>query len=273
MKINEKTKGKGLALILGDLDYKAKELQKDSENTIQVDMANIVLNPYFEFSPDSRSVEKLANAIKENGQLTPILVRKKENYYELITGEKRYYACKSIGLDKIKVVVCDFSDQEVQELYMYDSFNKDRLNLVSEAKLYRNIIELKKINQSELAKRLGKSRSSISNSLRLLTLDKEVLDLVAKYKLTLGQVKPLIGLDTEIIIKLISRINSEKLSSREIELIARGEKNKNKKIIILNETERMLNQRYSCKSRVRGNKIELTFRNKKELEVFINSLK
>ena len=160
-----------------------------------------------------------------------------------------------------------------QELYMYDLINKDRLNLVSEAKLYSNIIKYKNVSQSELAKRLGKSRSSISNSLRILTLDKSVLNLVNKYKLTLGQVKPLIGLDTEIIIKLISRINSEKLSSREIEVIARGEKNKNKKIIILNETERMINQRYSCKSRVRGNKIELTFRNKKELEVFINSLK
>ena len=118
MKTNEKIKGKGLALILGDVDFKAKELQKDRENTIQVDISNIVLNPYFEFEPDPRSVEKLANAIKENGQLTPILVRKKDDYYEVITGEKRYFACRSIGLEKIKVVVCDFSDQEVQELYM-----------------------------------------------------------------------------------------------------------------------------------------------------------
>ena len=74
-----------------------------------------------------------------------------------------------------------------------------------------------------------------------------MLNLVNKYKLTLGQVKPLIGLDNEVITNLIERINSEKLSSREIEVIARGEKNKNKKIINLNETERMLNQRYSCK--------------------------
>ena len=273
MKVNEKIKGKGLSLILGDVDFKAEELQHDNENSILVDISNLILNPYFEFEPDPRAIEKLANAIKENGQLTPILVRKKDNYYEVVTGEKRYYACKSIGLEKIKVVVCDFSDREIQELYMYDLINKDRLNLVSEAKLYSNIIKYKNVSQSELAKRLGKSRSSISNSLRILTLDKSVLNLVNKYKLTLGQVKPLIGLDNEVITNLIERINSEKLSSREIEVIARGEKNKNKKIIILNETERMINQRYSCKSRVRGNKIELTFRNKKELEVFINSLK
>ena len=152
-------------------------------------------------------------------------------------------------------------------------FNKEKLNLVSEAKLYRNIIEFKKINQTELAKRLGKSRSSISNSLRLLSLDKEVLDLIAKYKLTLGQVKPFIGLSKDYIIELIERINIEKLSSREIEVITRGEKNKNKKIIILNDIEKMLNNKYKCKSKVRGAKVELVFKNKQELEEFINLLK
>ena len=127
MKTNEKIKGKGLALILGDVDFKAKELQKDQENTILVDINKIILNSYFEFEPDPRSIEKLANAIKENGQLTPILVRSKNDYYEVITGEKRYFACKSIGLEKIRVVVCDFTDQEVQELYMYDSFFIDKI--------------------------------------------------------------------------------------------------------------------------------------------------
>lgn len=273
MKTNEKTRGRGLSLILGDVDFKAEELQQDNEHAFYVDLSSLVLNPYFEFEPDSRAIEKLANAIKENGQLTPILVRKKDNYYEVVTGEKRYYACKSIGLDKIKVVVCDFSDNEVQELYMYDSFNKERLNLVVEARLYKSVIDYKKISQSELSRKLGKSRSSISNSLRLLSLDEEILNLIIKYKLTLGQVKPLIGLEKDYIIELIERIKEEKLSSRTIEAITHGEKNKNKRLIILNDKERMLNKKYNCHSKVRGKKIELIFKSKKELEEFINSLK
>lgn len=273
MKTNEKIKGKGLSLILGDVDFKAEELQHDSENTIVVNLSNLVLNPYFEFEPDAKAVENLANAIKENGQLTPILVRKKDNYYEVVTGEKRYYACKLIGLEKIKVVVCDFSDQEVQALYMYDLINKDRLNLVAEANMYESIIKNRNISQSEFAKKLNKSRSSISNSLRLLSLEKKVLDLIIKYRLTLGQVKPLIGLDSNFIEEVIERIHNENLSSRDVEKIAQGEKSKNKKITILNDTEKILNRKFDCKSKVRGKKIELTFKSKKELDAFINSLK
>ncbi len=273
MKINEKTKGKGLSLILGDnLDFKAEELQHNSENTILVKLSDLVLNPFIEFEQDSKAIAKLAEAIKENGQLTPILVRKKDNYYEVVTGEKRYYACKIIGLDKIKVVVCDFDDQEVQELYMYDLLNKDRLNLVTEAKLYKSIIENKGISQSELAKRLDRSRSSISNSLRLLTLDNEVLKLIVKYKLTLGQVKPLIGLDTDYIIEIIENINKQGLSSRDIEDIAKAEKSKHKSLCIINDTERKINDKFNCKTKIRGKKIEFTFKNSNELQKFVNSL-
>lgn len=273
MKTNEKTKGKGLSLILGDdLDFKAEELQHDSENTISVNLSDLVLNPFIEFEPDSKAIAKLTEAIKENGQLTPILVRKKDNYYEVVTGEKRYYACKEIGLEKIKVVVCDFDDQEVQELYMYDLLNKDRLNLVTEAKLYKSIIENKGINQSELAKRLDRSRSSISNSLRLLTLDNSVLKLIVKYKLTLGQVKPLIGLDTDYIIEVIERINKQGLSSREIERIAKGEKSKHKSLCIINDVEKKLNDKFNCKTKLRGKKIEFTFKSGRELQNFINSI-
>lgn len=273
MKINEK-KGKGLSLILGDdLDFKAENLQQNSEQAILINIDSLVLNPYFEVFPEEKEIENMANAIRENGQLTPILVRKKEDKYEVVTGEKRYYACKLLGLQSIKVVVCDLKDNEVQDIYLYDLLKKNKLNLVSEARLYQGLIKNKGINQTELANRLGKSRASISNILRILKLNKKALRLINKYQLSLGQVKPLIGLENSNIESLIERINKEKLSSRDVEKIAFAEKNKNKGLSLINEKEKHLNTILNCKSKIRGKKVEFTFKTKKELDDFISNLK
>lgn len=272
MKTNEK-KGRGLSLIFGDdLDFKTKDLQKN-ESAIEIDIDNLVLNPFFEVFPEDKEIEKMANAIKNGGQLTPILVRKKEDKYEVVTGEKRYYACKFLGLQNIKVIVCDLKDNEVQDIYLYDLLNKNKLNLVSEARLYQGLIKNKGINQTELASRLGKSRSSISNVLRILKLNKKSLKLISKYQLTLGQVKPLIGLETSNIESLIERINKENLSSRDVEKIVSAEKKKNKGLSLINEKEKQLNALFNCKSKLRGKKVEFTFKTKKELEEFISGLK
>lgn len=273
MKTNEKTRSKGLSLILGDdLDYKVQRLQSNTENIVLLDIDSLTLNEEFKYEPDQKDVEKLAGAIQENGQITPILVRKKDGHYEVVTGEKRYFACKYLGMDKIKVVICDFSDNEVHDLYLYDLFDKNKLNLVYEAKLYKNIIENKGISQTELANRLNKSRSTISNFLRILSFDDDILNTIMTNKLTLGQVKPLVGLTSKVISLLIERIVNENLSSRDIEVLAALEKNKNKKIYLASENEKKINIINNCKSKIRGRKIELIFKDNESLKEFINKI-
>ena len=181
---------------------------------------------------DSKKIEELAQSIKKNGLIQPIAVRilkddANDKTYEIIAGERRWLAAQKAGLHEVPVIILNLTDTQSLELAIIENIQREDLNSIEEAKGYQRLIKEFKYDHEKLSEFMGKSRSHISNTLRLLSLPEEVLKLVDEGKLTAGQVRPLVGRYNAIQIAL--SIIKEKLSARSIENIVRVEKEKENK--------------------------------------------
>ena len=171
------------------------------------------------FRPEE--LAELADSIKQNGILQPLLVRKKGSGYEIVAGERRYQAAKAAGLTEIPVVIRDISDDDVFKLALIENLQRSDLSPLEEAQGYRQLIKEKGLTQEELAKILSKSRSAITNTLRLLDLPKEVQDLVEEGKLTAGHARAILAVPSEEgRIQLAQKVVAERLSVRQTESLA-----------------------------------------------------
>ena len=165
---------------------------------------------------NEKELEELAASIKSKGILQPIVVRKKtENTYEIIAGERRWRAAQIAGLHEVPTIIKEMSDNEVLQAALIENIQRENLNPVEEAKAFRSILENIEISPEKLANLVGKSRSHISNTVRLLELDNEILNFVEDGKLSMGHARTLIGVSNAL--ELAKEIIDKKLSVRDVE--------------------------------------------------------
>ena len=217
--------GRGLSSLLGDASKKIE--------TNKVSINNLTRNrfqPRKYFSKEN--LEELSNSIKAQGVIQPIVVRpdkSSEGKYEIVAGERRWLASQNAGLHEVPVVVVDVDDVKSLEFSIVENVQRHDLNPIEEARGYQKLIDEFSYNQDKLSKFIGKSRSYIANSLRLLSLPHEVLLMVEQGNLSAGHARSLIGLNNSIEIAKIIII--KKLSVRQSEVLARKFRNKKFKLI------------------------------------------
>lgn len=210
--------GRGLGLLVGEADAETAGMRPDSTLPINEIKPNKG-QPRKTFRPEE--LAELSDSIKQNGILQPLLVRKKGPGYEIVAGERRYQAAKAAGLTEIPVVIRDISDDDVFKLALIENLQRSDLSPLEEAQGYRQLIKEKGLTQEELAKLLSKSRSAITNTLRLLDLPKEVQELVEEGKLTAGHARAILAVPSEEgRIQLAQKVVAERLSVRQTESLA-----------------------------------------------------
>lgn len=176
--------------------------------------------PRKEFDEDA--LMELADSIKQYGVLQPILVQKRETYYEIVAGERRWRAAKLAGIRKIPVVIKEFTDQEIMEISLIENIQREDLNPIEEAKAYHRLIEEFHLKQDELADKVAKSRTTITNAMRLLNLSEKVQSMLIQGMLTTGHARAILGLTDEAVQNRIAmRVFDEKLSVRETERLVK----------------------------------------------------
>lgn len=191
----------------------------ETEKIIELDINLLVPNPYQPRKTfDENKIKELASSIKEYGIINPILVRKKDDHYEIIAGERRTRAAKSIGLTKVPVIIKELSDAEMAEISLLENLQRENLTPIEEAESYKQIIDLANLSQESLGAKLGKSQAFIANKIRLLTLPKEIQDALNNRKISERHARSLLTIsDRETQIKLLNKIISERLTVKELD--------------------------------------------------------
>jgi ParB family transcriptional regulator, chromosome partitioning protein len=232
--------GKGMAALLGNTagldDLKAAPIEPAQRESIidnrpmLVDVDKIVANkaqPRKIFK--EKELMELSESIKENGVIQPIIVHEKDGIFEIVAGERRYRASKLAGLTKVPVVVKRATKRDVLVMSIIENVQRSDLNCVEEALAYFQLMNEFELTQEEVAKKIGKERSTIANFLRVLKLPKDVIVSLQKELLSFGHAKILVSLnDDELIKRLANEVISKNLSVRELEELAKNSKKKNK---------------------------------------------
>ena len=221
--------GRGLSSLIGDT--------KVNSNVNKLSVSDLVRN---KLQPrkifDQENLEELTNSIKERGVIQPIIVRNSQDYsdkYEIIAGERRWLAAQNAGLHEIPVVITEADDLKSLEFAIVENVQRHDLNSIEEANGYQKLIDQFGYDQEKVAKFIGKSRSHISNCLRLLTLPKEVITLIENGNLSQGHAKVLVGLENAFFVA--KKIIDKKLSVRQAENLVRIFKTKSKSKYILKD--------------------------------------
>ena len=217
--------GRGLSSLLGD-DSKKIETNKISIT----DLTRNKFQPRKHFGKDN--LEELTNSIKEQGVIQPIVVRPDKvntNKYEIIAGERRWLAAQNAGLHEVPVVILNVDDVKSLEFAIVENVQRQDLNPIDEARGYQRLIDEFNYNQEKLSKFIGKSRSYIANSLRLLSLTEDVLQMVEKGDLSAGHARTLIGLNNSTVIA--RKIIQKRLSVRQAEVLSRQFRDKKFKLV------------------------------------------
>jgi len=217
--------GRGLSSLLGDSS------KKISTNKISIkDINRNKLQPRKYF--DKSSLQELTNSIKEQGVIQPIVVRPDKSSggkYEIVAGERRWLASQNAGLHEVPVVILDIDDVKSLEFAIVENVQRQDLNSIEEARGYQKLVDDYNYNQEKLSQFIGKSRSYIANSLRLLSLPQEVLLMVEQGNLSAGHARALIGLNNSV--EIAKKIIQKKLSVRQSEVLARQFRDKKFKLI------------------------------------------
>ena len=172
---------------------------------------------------DEEALKELAASIKQYGLIQPILVQDKKTYYQIIAGERRWRAAKLAGLKEVPVIIREYTEREIAEIALIENVQREDLNPIEEAMGYKRLIEEFDLKQEEVAECVSKSRSAITNALRLLKLSDEIQQMLVENKVTVGQVKPLISVDDKVKQNLLAnRIVKDNLSSREVEKLVKN---------------------------------------------------
>ena len=215
--------GRGLSALFGDI---SKEKTQITNQPNMVAIADLLRNPY---QPRQNfrdeKLEELANSIKKNGIIQPIAVRPSQSSsgkYEIVAGERRWLAAQRAGLHEIPVVVLDLSDVESLEVAIVENIQRDDLSPIEEARGYKRLNEEFKYDHESISKLMSKSRSHISNTLRLLTLPSDVIAMLEEGTLTSGQARPLIGISNAS--SIAEEIVSKNYSARKVEYLTRQKK-------------------------------------------------
>lgn len=282
--------GRGLSSLMGNIDLNIRKVDEELEDKIMLlALEDIVANagqPRKNFHQEH--IDDLKNSIKSKGVISPILVRKVGDKYEIIAGERRYRAAKEAGLDRIPGIVRDMDSKESLEVAIIENIQRQALNAIEEAEAYKSLMEQCGYTQYDIAVAVGKSRSHIANLVRLLSLPEEVLEHLRQEKLTTGHARALIG--REEALALAEKIIKQNLNVRQVErLIQEAEgrvktDEKEEKEIFellddLKAIERMLEKKLNAKIRIKQGKkkldtghIRLEYNSLDELDRFLQIL-
>jgi ParB family chromosome partitioning protein len=172
---------------------------------------------------DEDALQELADSIKQFGVLQPLLVQKRQDYYEIIAGERRWRAAKLAGLKEIPVIIKDFTEQQIVEISLIENIQREDLNPIEEAQAYKRLLTEFHLKQDEVAERVSKSRTAVTNSVRLLKLDERVQQMVIDDMLTTGHARALLSIeDKDQQYKIAVQVFDEKMSVREVEKLIRS---------------------------------------------------
>ncbi len=270
---------------LSDLLKENEIIDIEKEEVIDIEINTIQPNP---FQPrrhfEKQALNELAESIRSNGVLQPVIVKKVSSGYMLVTGERRCRASTIAGFSTVPAIVRDYNNQYLAELALLENIQREDLTIVEEAEAYQNAIKSLNLTHLELATKIGKSRSYVSNALGILSLPEEVLNEINKGNITMGHARSLSKLkDINRIKKISKMIIDERLTVRDIESLVKKEE---KKVKIkrkninqhfqndLNQTRDYFNEKVKLKSpiKVSSNKIVITFQNEEELETFKKAL-
>jgi len=225
--------GRGLSALFGDDTPKQKTPEKEALNKVSI--SDLSRNPYQPRAVFNQTkLDELANSIKKNGVIQPIAVRPskyEEGKYEIVAGERRWLAAQKAGLHDIPVTVLDLSDVESLEVAIVENIQRDDLNPIEEARGYKRLSDEFKYDHESISKLMSKSRSHISNTLRLLSLPEDVIAMLSEGTLTSGQARPLIGLSNAS--SIAEEVVVKNYSARRVEYLVKekkGEKNKKTKL-------------------------------------------
>lgn len=285
----KKSLGRGLEALLGEmndnvLDSELSSIKTDNINISIDDIFVSPMQPRKEFDPEA--IKALAASIKEKGVLQPLIVRKSDDgRYELIAGERRLRASKEAGLMEVPVIIKELSDSEVLEIALVENLLRENLSPIEEANAYQSLIDKFSHTQEKIAEIVGKSRSYIANTLRLLTLPDEIKEYIGDGKLSAGHARCLIGLDNAV--NLADKIIKEDLNVRQVEnlvakqkdtkqesTVAKKSPSKNKEI---SEIEEALNSKLGLRIKISpntqgGGKVVMQYASLAELDMIINIL-
>ena len=227
--IKKKGLGRGLSALFGD--ESPKTVVKDSE-TKRISISDLSRNPYQPRETFNEfKLDELANSIKKNGIIQPIAVRPKKSEagkYEIVAGERRWLAAQKAGLHDIPVNVLNLSDVESLEVAIVENIQRDDLNPIEEAKGYKRLTDEFNYDHENISKLMSKSRSHVSNTLRLLTLPQDIIGMLEEGTLTSGQARPLIGLVNAS--KIAEEIVAKNYSARKVEYLVKSKKSPTEKI-------------------------------------------
>lgn len=270
---NRRALGKGLEQLF-DLDNLnvdnvsdfEKNMYKDvtNEEIIELNVDELRPNPYQPRTVfDEDALNELAESIKENGVIEPIIVKKSIKGYDVIAGERRLKASKIAGNKTIPAIIRQLSDDKMAEIALLENLQRENLTALEEARAYKSLQEKLNLTQQELAKKVSKSRSHITNMLGLLRLPNEVQDMIQEKKLTMGHARALSKLeDRDEIIKMAEEIANEKLSVRNVEEKSSEKKKKvetKKKTNEYKYVQDILREKLDTKVKIKDKKIEITF--------------
>ena len=241
--------------------------------------------PRKNFNEDA--LEELADSIKQFGLIQPLVVQKRDGYYEIIAGERRWRAAKKAGLKEVPVIIRDYTDEEMMEIALIENPQREDLNPIEEAQAYKKLINDYKLKQDEIAEKVSKSRVAITNSMRVLKLSEKVQDMIVDEMISSGHGRALLALnDKKMQEELANRIFDQKLSVREKEPIVKGLNNpkekKNKEEYsdnfvyekIENEFKEIIGTNVSIKRKSQDKgKIEIDYYSTEDLERIIDLMK
>ncbi len=285
--IKRRALGKGLEELFNNEQINFDQIEEKILDSTSVDeivelpVDELRSNPYQPRKVfDEEKLQELAQSIKEHGVFQPIIVKKSSiKGYEIIAGERRVKACKIAEVDKIPAIVRDFSDQQMMEIALLENLQRENLNSIEEAMAYRSLIDTMKITQEELANRLGKSRSYITNMLGLLNLPEEVKDMIIENKISMSHARVLSKMENkEDILALANKIIDENLNVRDIENVSKNENiEKSHKIKTTKNNDYEYIQNVMCdklgtKVKINSNKISISFSNVNDLNRILEIL-
>ena len=278
----KKRLGKGLSALIDDVDDSNNFNEKEQSNLIppeKINLTNFQTRKRF----DKESLEQLARSIRENGLIQPIILRKKNNSYELIAGERRLRAAQIIKLDKIPSIILDADDKKAFELGLIENLQREDLSPIEEANGYKRLMDEFNYTQEQLAKVVSKSRSHIANLLRIINLPEEVKKYILNGSISLGHARCLVGYANAV--ALAKKIIKDGLTVRYIEKFFEEQNDNNLNLkknfkekdadttLLEKELSLKLGVKFSINDKNNKGNIKIEYRNIEQREKIINKLK
>ena len=289
METKKRALGRGLEQLFNtenlDINNFEKQIYENSTNEeiININLSELRVNPYQPRKNfDEEALQELSNSIKEHGVFQPIIVKKSIKGYEIIAGERRFRASKMAGKETIPAIVREFTDAQMMEIALLENLQRENLSAIEEAIAYKAMLEKLELTQEELAKKVGKSRSHITNILGLLRLPNEVQTMITKKEITMGHARAISKLESSAeMISLANQIVEGKLPVRETERITNSQE-LTKKVVQTRKpkeqnndykyVEDLLREKLDTRIKISDKKIEISFNNVNDLNRILEIL-